>query len=930
MRWLLALSLWLLPALGSAQTINVSLSASRTSGAAPLYVFFDAGGTTCTGNAQCSIANGSGGAFRNLDYSWSFGDTGSSGTGNYSWGALGEPRNTSIGPEAGHVYDEGGTFTVTLTVRGPDGAVATATQQITVTSESAQWAGTDTRCYSTSGNFTDCPAGATQVTSSSFSGAETLCDVPDRRCLFRAGETFTMSGSWFLDFNGPGLIGSYGSANSGRAIVNAPTPQTGSGQPMFFVRGAGGSNPVSDWRIRDLELSGPGAVFGATGQGPSVFNVQRRFTNILMQNTLAQPGEWHAGVIIAAQPLNGAGDDIPDGFGFFDNDWRDFGYGGGGNIFFTAMQRIAIVGNRIYDSVGGEHNVRLQHTERGVIYSNTMGDQRPSKGVIDQRSRDQCPGGVCSPATCQNASPCTIAQCPSACGRPTQKVLIARNDISLDRPGAASGGINATGSEDIFTSTQGEDIIVEANFIHPIPGMTEELEIQNAFITATTRRIALRNNVIWAHRWMETNGFSLGKTPTPASGSGGTTADLAAYGNTLYQQIPPFVRPVRMFRGGFAYRFNNLLWAPGNSGAIVTIMEEDANLGDGVAGNDIAAPNNTPFVSTAPSSIAQFALKSGAVQINAGISSGASLGSQASPAPTLAVGLYNPRDFTGAFRTGAPDIGAFEFGSTVTPPTTCSPDPTCNDSNQCTDDACVSGSCVNTSRVGQSCNDGNSATSPDTCQSNLTCSGPTATCSPACNDGNACTVDTCTVTTCSFPAVANGTSCDDGNANTGGDMCQSGACAGTQSTTDLAINQIQIFRADTDALLTNLTTGQTSAVLDRANGITPCATASGADTLGSIRLAILGPGGASVLNAVETFAPYCNTDAGAGSYIASPAFTTTGPYTLTATPYTGSNGTGIAGTPATVTLVVTDSSIPAPPAPATIFVRGASGGVSIP
>jgi hypothetical protein len=86
-------------------------------------------------------------------------------------------------------------------------------------------------------------------------------------------------------------------------------------------------------------------------------------------------------------------------------------------------------------------------------------------------------------------------------------------------------------------------------------------------------------------------------------------------------------------------------------------------------------------------------------------------------------------------------------------------DASCNDGNTCTTDACVAGSCSNTTIEGCTlcatdgdCNDANACTT-DACSEGTCAATPIPGCTPCatdtdCNDANACTTDACSEGTC--------------------------------------------------------------------------------------------------------------------------------------------------------------------------------------
>jgi hypothetical protein len=98
---------------------------SRTSGTTPCFVQVSASGTAATGTSA---------PYEDLEYRWNFGDP--SGTEIFvrpTDGVTVNANDSQIAPEAAYVYRTAGTKTITLTVRGGNGAVvAVVTQNITV------------------------------------------------------------------------------------------------------------------------------------------------------------------------------------------------------------------------------------------------------------------------------------------------------------------------------------------------------------------------------------------------------------------------------------------------------------------------------------------------------------------------------------------------------------------------------------------------------------------------------------------------------------------------------------------------------------------------------------------------------------------------------------------------------------------------------
>ena len=216
---------------GSSSPITIGQDQNRTSGVAPLAVFFDATSTTCVG-----VDN----PFHELAYIWDFGDTGSY-------------MPDSTGPVASHVFDQPGTYTVTLTVIRvvPSLSLRMATWTITVDDPDVVFSGTNTVCIATDGDFTGAPAGCVQVTSSSVATAMGYM-AAGTRILFKRGHTFTAAGSEVNAGSGPVIVGAFGTGTSPdeRGIyTNNPifSVTTNANQEGFSWRG-------TDIRVMDIEM----------------------------------------------------------------------------------------------------------------------------------------------------------------------------------------------------------------------------------------------------------------------------------------------------------------------------------------------------------------------------------------------------------------------------------------------------------------------------------------------------------------------------------------------------------------------------------------------------------------------------------------------------------------------------------------------------
>ena len=225
LRLALGAALLLLGTAAQAAAPQASVTAPRTSCAAPCAIFFDA-----RGSSDADLSRDA--EFADLIYSWDFGDPDS---GDWEQGAragTGTPhsRNVDTGFVAGHVYENPGTYTATLTVS--DGTSSdTDSIVVQIQDPNTVWPGSNTVCISSSGmpsaGAGGCPSGAATVQTSDYDQAmfSNNCNSAARRCLFKRGDQFTGSTTVTMTSSGPTLIGAYGSGAKPR---NQPVVRFGS------------------------------------------------------------------------------------------------------------------------------------------------------------------------------------------------------------------------------------------------------------------------------------------------------------------------------------------------------------------------------------------------------------------------------------------------------------------------------------------------------------------------------------------------------------------------------------------------------------------------------------------------------------------------------------------------------------------------------
>jgi PKD repeat protein len=308
---------------------QVAVSASRTSCTAPCAVFFDATGTTSSTTGR---------PFHDVDYTWDFSDSGSG-----TWATTGRSKNSAKGGVAAHVFQTAGTYQVKLSAKDSSGT-ASGQATITVADPNTTFVGAKTRCVSTSGNFSGCPAGAQQVTSTDIGAQVTwLNGAGGQRLLLRGGDSWSTSKTLYLNAAGPGLFGAYGTGK--------PTISTSVNGDMDVIYAAS-----SNWVIAGLKLLGPTETPSVTTRG---FSVKGGLNNVLL-----------LGNEITRFPNSAAGhswslsnDSLFVVDNYFHNNGMYQGYFGG--------NRIGIVGNRM-EYTNQSHVLRTWYMNKSVIGENIL------------------------------------------------------------------------------------------------------------------------------------------------------------------------------------------------------------------------------------------------------------------------------------------------------------------------------------------------------------------------------------------------------------------------------------------------------------------------------------------------------------------------------------------------------------------------------
>jgi hypothetical protein len=543
-----------------------------------------------------------------MEYRWNFGD---SAAGNWARGSVGtnKNKNQATGPEAAHVFETAGTYTVQLTgVAGSDTKTANVAT-ITVQDPNVVFAGTKTLCFSGIGNFSECPVGATRVTTTNaVSAINGNIGTGGKRLLFRRGETFQVPSSITVAQPGPGIIGAYGSGEK-------PVLRATSNSPMFSLSSPQTPTGVSDWRFQDLAING-------NMMATSGFNGAGSFSRVLLNRV--DISDIGFGLLLSVSNLNVLNGAVPYLHGLWDEVYvvdstvTNMIPGDGFNGMLLSARRFAALGNGINPKLGGEHGIRTHLCDRCVISSNTIEGIRAGKVGVTIR------GAVFGGDATQRP------------GQYSEKIVVSDNRFNS----AMSGALLSAGPQNQNYDERGRNMIFERNYFYAAS--------TGALVTINQPDITVRNNLFYwggqdggAPITVKDEGYTSGITPPPTR--------VNVYNNTVYSASTGswYWTFFQLMGNGANYAGttfdvkNNLVYAPriGSNNQIVGTYNQ--------TGAVVTQSNNTTSVYTNP-------LLS-AVSPLVPVDFKPQVGSYAT-GRGISVPVYS--DYFGKDRTGSMDIGA--------------------------------------------------------------------------------------------------------------------------------------------------------------------------------------------------------------------------------------------------------------------------------
>lgn len=499
---------------------NINLQVSRTSGVAPLAVFFDASGTT---DSSTSLP------FHELSYSWNFGDSGGG-----TFPTDGASKNTATGPVTAHVFETGSVtpYTVTLTVT--NGTLQSQTTvQITANVPDTVYAGTATIAIGAStlpvAGVDGVPAGADCMTVSDWPTIINTHVADNTRILLKHDDTFTGTATALLDNSGV-TIGMYGSG--AKPIIR--TTGTANNSDILEFTGT-----CDDCRIVDLDLDGQSDVHRNCIRGTGTFDLSRL---LLFRVDMHNAGSGFTTSVAA-------GSIIPDGIFLVDCTIRTINQTTGsdsvGYALFMDGTKLAVLGTESDTTTGtAQHLLRVNVANRGVFSHNLLQNSVTGKEMFALRGPPPTGSG------------------PYPAGYATQFCVLSHNQVETN----TYCGIQVDSDANVADASVVQDVILESNFFVRTTGGTGDMRLRGVRYTA-------RNNISIL------SGAASGILPIAVYGTGthGTvTENIWLYNNSMYSSTNPgAARMVDLNDTGIIGLLirNNVLYVPSYTGTPETVHD---------------------------------------------------------------------------------------------------------------------------------------------------------------------------------------------------------------------------------------------------------------------------------------------------------------------------------------------------------------------
>ncbi len=503
----------------------VEIEASVTNGVAPLFVSFE-------------VPHDSE-EFHTYSYNWNFNDNPAS-----SWASNGLSKNQARGALAAHVFENPGTYLVSVNVKTASGELAQGSKEIVVSDPNLVYAGEATTCVNPLGDedFSAAPSGARKIQTNDISSITAYAN-PGSRILLKRGASWSTAGiSDWPEHGGPVSIGAYGPAADPDAFgIYANAPQINMSAGTFLDIGR-----KSDWRVMDISFSNPGKNANVIG---GVYLAQRILMLHLSTRGFGTAIGW-------SHWLDPSGPQL-DQLALVSCDIRDAGE----HCLYAGSERLALLGNN-FQGADDSHTARVWQAYKSVISSNSFSGSSLTTNSGRQALKLHGPGAEELGSTAWDHL-----------NRRSEFVIVSDNIFGSSGPWPVSLGPQDDGKDERLS-----DIVFERNRYCADYGARSALSLalDTAFLFYG-RRISIRNNVV--------DGANFGRYFTGITIRAGSASpnpeDIWIYNNTIYKPNDPDGQDwIGIFISSGASKVqarNNLISFPVTSSGSQTIIVDNGS-----------------------------------------------------------------------------------------------------------------------------------------------------------------------------------------------------------------------------------------------------------------------------------------------------------------------------------------------------------------